>query len=286
MSEAGGIFAFVQFEFGFLLGPPDGRFISRQGPETAPDRVLVFATLGAPERRQMRGRRGAVVSDAEPEPVPTSRVTAIRPERFSDRADAEGWLEALREDATQPGSEVADAVGVINRAMHAHRVARIDHCARDISADQALVVRLGFGAGEAVVKGHYGVAWELPRETRGRVRRSMEAPEERFAALVGAREPVLVCEELVLRARTDLDAGRFREAALQARVALESLLSELDETALGDRRAELEVDRGAIGKAANVALRGALDSECSERVEGAVARMEAALRIRRLDSAS
>ena len=51
----------------------------------------------------------------------------------------------------------------------------------------------------------------------------MEAPEERFAALLGAREPQLVAEELVLRARADLDAGRPREAALQARVALEAL---------------------------------------------------------------
>ena len=51
----------------------------------------------------------------------------------------------------------------------------------------------------------------------------MEAPDERFAALLGAREQPLVAEELVLRARMDLDAGRPREAALQARVALEAL---------------------------------------------------------------
>ena len=55
----------------------------------------------------------------------------------------------------------------------------------------------------------------------------MEAPEERFAALLGGREQALACEELVLRARADLDAGREREAALEARVALEALLAEL-----------------------------------------------------------
>ena len=55
----------------------------------------------------------------------------------------------------------------------------------------------------------------------------MEAPEERFAALLGGRESPLAAEELVLRARADLDAGRPREAALQARVALEALLAEL-----------------------------------------------------------
>ena len=58
-----------------------------------------------------------------------------------------------------------------------------------------------------------------------RARRSMEAPEERFAALLGGREEVLPAEELVLRARADLNAGRLREAALQARVALEALLA-------------------------------------------------------------
>ena len=74
--------------------------------------------------------------------------------------------------------------------------------------------------------GRFSDAWELPRE-RTRTRRSMEAPEERFAALLGGRERPLACEELVLRARADLDAGRPREAALQARVALEALLAEL-----------------------------------------------------------
>ena len=56
----------------------------------------------------------------------------------------------------------------------------------------------------------------------------MEAPDERFAALLGGREAALACEELVLRARADADAGRDREAALQARIALESLLSEME----------------------------------------------------------
>ena len=53
----------------------------------------------------------------------------------------------------------------------------------------------------------------------------MEAPEERFAALLGGREESLPAEELVLRARADLNAGRLAEAALQARVAIEALLA-------------------------------------------------------------
>jgi hypothetical protein len=111
----------------------------------------------------------------------------------------------------------------------------------------------------------------------------MEAPDERFAAILGGREAALACEELILRARADADAGRSREAALQARIALESLLAELD--ALPDaRRAALDGDRAAVGRAANAALRGPLDPAEREAVSEAITRMEAALRAHRLDS--
>ena len=76
----------------------------------------------------------------------------------------------------------------------------------------------------------------------------MEAPEQRFAALVGARERAGVAEDLVLRARLDLDAGHLREAALQARVALEALLAESGAALPDGARAELEADREAGGR--------------------------------------
>ena len=100
----------------------------------------------------------------------------------------------------------------------------------------------------------------------------MEAPDERFAALLGGRERALAAEELVLRARADLDAGRDREAALQARVALESLLAD---------GAGLDADREPVA-AANAALRDALDAPARDALAAALARMEAALRRRRL----
>jgi len=114
---------------------------------------------------------------------------------------------------------------------------------------------------------------ELPRPGARRVKRSMEAPEERFAALLGAREPQLVAEELVLRARADLNAGRAREAALQARVALEAVIAELG--AVADFRE-------AVGAAANAALAGDLDVEELQALTEAVKGMEAALRRHRL----
>lgn len=278
--ESGGLFPFVQFEFAFLLGPGDGRFLVRRAPEAALERVLILATLGAPERRLLKGRRGVKVTYADPEAVPTSRATVVRPGPFADEDDAVRWLEELHRDAGRQDAEVDDAVRILNRALGAHRAAQADAAARDISPDQALVVRLGFGAGDAVADGHYGQAWELPRKRHRGISRSMEAPEERFAALLGGREPLLVCEELVLRARADLSARRTREAALQARVALESLLSELGRDLSGDRRSALEADRAAVGGAANAALVGDLGEQAVAAVGGAVGRMEAALRVR------
>ena len=52
-------------------------------------------------------------------------------------------------------------------------------------------------------------------------------PQARLAAVLGARERPLACEELALRARLDLDHGREREAALQLLVALDAALAEL-----------------------------------------------------------
>ncbi len=150
-----------------------------------------------------------------------------------------------------------EAIAVLSRVLRAHRSAYADPYAWDVPAKAALVTRLGFGSGEAVADGRYADAYELPRGRR-RTRRSMEAPEERFAALLGAREELLTCEDLVLRARADLDAGRHRQAALQARIALESLLTELGDDVAAEHRAALEDDRGPVGEAANAALRGDL----------------------------
>jgi hypothetical protein len=82
---------------------------------------------------------------------------------------------------------------------------------------------------------------------------------------------VLAAEELVLRARADLDAGRNREAALQARVAIEALIAETGTDAL-------ERERQTVIAAAAAALAG----EPPDGVDEAVAAMEALLRRRRL----
>jgi hypothetical protein len=110
----------------------------------------------------------------------------------------------------------------------------------------------------------------------------MEAPEERFAMLLSGREESLPAEELVLRARADLNAGRAAEAALQARVAIEALLAAgVASEDSGPAGSPLASHREAIAAAANAALGGGAGAHTAA-LEEAVAAMEKALRRRRL----
>jgi hypothetical protein len=129
---------------------------------------------------------------------------------------------------------------------------------------------VGYGSGDQVADGRFADAYELPAAPlRARPAEAM-APLERLAAVMNGSEQVGVAEELVLRARLDVDAGRLREAALQARIALEAMLAE-------GGSAELAGFRGRIGDAANAALTGDLPEELSTAVVDAVREMRRAL---------
>ena len=240
--------------------------------------MIVVATLGAVERRRL-GRRGSKVSDgAEPAPVTTTRATIVHGQPV-DEAAAKVFLKT-------PERHVVPELATLNRVLHLHRVATADATVREVRRSQALVVRVGYGLGEEVADGRWTEAVE-PRAERAARRRGREAalrPQERLAALLGGRDAALACEELVLRARMDLDGGRLREAALQLRVAFEAALSELEAWRergdLAHRLEELREERGAVGAAANAALRGGLDAEDAAAVERIVGRVEAALRSR------
>ena len=238
----------------------------------------MLTTLGAPQRRRLGGRRPRSVSTADAEPVPTTRATIVRAAPFPTADEAAAWLAGADLDA-----ELAAAVVTLNRALHSHRVASADPYVTEVSLSRALVARVGYGSGDEMVDGRFGEAREVPVVERGRPRRSMEAPEERFAALLGGREEVLPAEELVLRARADLNAGRLAEAALQARVAIEALLAARVATAdSGPAGASLASHRDAIAAAANAALSGELPGDSAAALEEAVAAMELALKRRRL----
>jgi hypothetical protein len=247
--------------------------------------VLVLATLGAPERRKLlaRKQRNAQV-EPEPTPVATGRATVIDVgDPFAGETAAQEWLWRVGEDYLTGG------IGVLNRVLHAFRLVTADPYVGPVSRRQAIAARIGYGAGEQVADGLWADARELldpvPRQRRLKVLQ----PQARLAAVLGGREHALACEELVLRARLDLDHGRPREAALQLLVTLDAALAELaiDPTApiLGERLSELRAQREAVGAAAQAALAGDLDVAEREAVEFTINRIEAALRARAVANA-
>jgi hypothetical protein len=255
----------------------------REDESADPTHVVVLTTLGTRARSRLKRRK---TKEAEPEPdpatVPTTRATVIDVgSEFEDADPAREWLARGAEDAN---AEAIRALVVLNRVLHAHRAAAADPYMRDVSAEQALVARLGFGAGEQVADGRWKEAVELDLEPRRPRRVAALRPQERLAALLGGKDRALACEELTLRARLDLDEGRPREAALQLRVALEAALAELEGTPgvedMDERLDELLDARADVGRAANDALAGDLDADTIDRVDAIIGRIEAALRAR------
>lgn len=276
-----GPFGFIQFEFGYLLGPVDGRYLMREQGSDEARSIVVLGTFGAPKRHLLKGRRGNKVKSAEPIPVPISRATVVKPEPFEDTAAARRWMSELKKE--QLDAELASAAGELNTLLRAHRAASSDNTVRDVAPPAALVTRVGFGIGDQVADGKYQEATELPYRPPRTRRSEALSPQERLAAVVGGRETPLASEELILRARTDVDAGHWREAALQARIALECLLAEL--AGPGARfAAQIEVHRDELSAAGNAALDGDLSPEQQDQVANAVDRIESALHRFRLDS--
>src|SRR6516225_7507357 len=243
------LFLFLQFEFPWELGPPDGRYLLRSGAGAEPERVVVLGTLGAarrPERswrQQMlpRHQRGPELEPGSVQParVPTARATIVDPVPLAAERQARAWLADL--DAER---EADAAVGVLNRVLHFHRIASADPYVHEVSPAQALVIRAGWGEGEQVADGLWQHAHELPlhagKRTRSRRRRDRSAalrPQERLAELLGARGAALLCEELALRARLDLDQDRLAHAALELEAGYASALGELR----SERREDLAI---------------------------------------------
>jgi hypothetical protein len=249
--------------------------------------VLVVVVTDAPpppRRRLRRARPKDSDPDAGGERLPISRLTVIRPEPLGAAEDAHRWLESVRDDDDAIVAELTGALELVNQAMHAQRTSILDPHLPDLSPDRALVVRIGFGTGDEVADGHFSEAIDVPRTTR---RRRLEAlrPQERIAAVLGRKERVSPADDLLLRARGDLDAGRLREAALQLRVGLEALLAEPREGAADAERKDLEAldeRRSITGETANEALAGDLSDDRAAEVAETVRLCERVLRRRRL----
>lgn len=264
------LFLFVQFEFPWELGPPDGRYLMRAHEASEPERVVVLGTLGAQRRAPARGQMLSAVSrsksrrrpappEPEPTPVVTARATLVDPVSVSAERQAKAWLSDLDGER-----EIQAAAAVLNRVLHFHRIAAADPYVHEISPDQALVIRAGWGQGEQVADGLWLHARELPWRGPAGVRRKRIGdraaalrPQERLAELLGGRGATLLCEDLVLRARLDLDNGRVAHAAIELRAAYAAALTELPAEHREDlaiRIAELDKLRSGVDAQARVAF--------------------------------
>jgi hypothetical protein len=248
--------------------------------------VVVIGTRGGQVRSRRRFRRRARAARPEPPPteLPVTIATVVDTEPLENVEAARAWLAAERrsggEEALQTGLDT------LNHVLQAHRIAVADPAVHEVSLDQAAVARVGFGAGEYVALGRWTSAFEAPRAPRGRQRRSAALrPQERLGALLGARDPALAAEEMVLRARQDVDRKRHREAAMQLSVAYRAALAELppwiaDRPSLKPRLEELERLAPGVHAAAETALAGGLAEEDVKTTVHALERLEAALRAR------
>jgi hypothetical protein len=312
------LFVFIQLEFPWALGPPDGRYLIRRDSDGEAERVVVIGALDAtgepipqsvtPGRargarlQRMRGRRRSVPTGPEPAPVRTSRVTVIDPISLSAESQARAWLAEL-----DRGLEVGRAAAVVNRVIHSHRIAAADPYVHEVSPAQALIIRAGWGEGEQVADGRWLHARALPwaqsagrssERVRGGARRDRSwalRPQERLAVLLAGRGTALMCEELALRARQDLDHGRLAHAALELDRAFALALTELQAERRQDlaiRVAELEQLRPAVSEQAHAGMPAANDTPRAsgetapatapdaDVLGNALERLEAALRAR------
>jgi hypothetical protein len=232
--------------------------------------VLVIGGLTAPRRRALGARRASAGEPA----VDVTRATVVDAQPLED---ADAWLARALTD----GEAQAVALGVLTRAVAAHRVAAADPWLADPDPARAIAARIGYGAGEEVAAGEWEVARDLEPAKR---QRRLLSPTERVAALLGGRDAALACEELTVRARADLDRDRGREAALQLDVALRTALAELEvwreHRDMAERLEELSRLAEPVTAAAAGALRGGLTDGDTDAVATALGRLEAALRAR------
>jgi hypothetical protein len=297
------LFLFIQMEFPWALGPPDGRYLLRGRVGAEPEHVIVLGTLGARRSSELRRgsapragllarrslRRARAKATPDPATVATARATIVDPVSVSAERQARAWLDDL-----DSNRDAAAAAAVLNRLLHTHRIATADPYLHEISPAQALVIRAGWGEGEQVAYGRWLHARELrftgiPGAGAGRRRRlgagraAALRPEERLAELLAGRGAPLLCEDLTLRARLDLDQGRFSHAAVELDRAYAAALPEL----LGEGRqdltlriAELERLRPGVAVQARAAMPDNDDEPEQEIMRNALERLEAALRAR------
>ena len=298
------LFLFIQMEFPWALGPPDGRYLLRSHADAEPQHVVVLGTVGARRasgrgaRRRIRGVAGAGrdrLRGAAPR-HPSPRRCRRRERRSSTRSrsrpssQAQAWLDDL-----DPERDARAAVAVLNRLLHSHRIATADPYIHELSPDPGDRRQGRLGRGRTgrlrTLAARARAAARSPHSAGGpRRRRLMKdhaaalRPEERLAELLSTRGAPLLCEDLALRARLDLDQGRLTLAAIELDRALAAALPELRGEGRQDlalRIAELDAtaERGRRAGTSRDAREQRRTAE-EETVRHALERLEALLRAR------
>ena len=161
--------------------------------------------------------------DAEPEQIAICRVTVVDATPLADEDEAKQWLTQMR-DRDDADRHVADSLRHANRIVAAHRIAAADPYESELAASAAHRIRLGYGSGEQVADGLWTAARQVhPESTR---KRSALDPDRVMAETLSGKRPRHDSDDLLLRARLDLDQGRERQALLQARAAAQAFADE------------------------------------------------------------
>jgi hypothetical protein len=283
------IFGFVQLDLPGTLTVADGRYVLR---DEGGERVLVIETLGAPAPARRRRRKPKESgADEQPAELPLTRITLVRAfETFADEQRGRAWLDSTLADEAALDRVLGDAIGDLNRAVHAQAVASGDPHPQAMTAEWATAARIGYGSGEELAESRFTFALAIDPArgpaSRRRARAQELRPQQRLAAVLGGHEQLDACETLLLRARADLDANRPREAALQFRIGLDALLIELD-GALdnpdhANDMAKLNAHHESAVKLADSALEGDLSPEQLQALGELLTTAERVLRRRRV----
>lgn len=264
-------FRFVQLDVPGRIGLDDGRYLVRSAEDESDDgeMVVVVQTAGAPPagRRPRRRRRVQRTDSGEPPAeVPVTRLTVI-PAQTVDADEAAGELNALRADSAATEEVILDGLREVNRVVRAHRIASQDPYGHEIGRLTPIAVRVGFGTGTELADGRWTEALDVPPPERRQRRADALRPQERLAELLAGREPIDVCETLLLRARADIDQRRPREAALQLSPGLDALLAELPDRAGPGQEEDLETLRGRREQIAAIAGAALHEDPSAEQAE-------------------
>lgn len=197
--------------------------------------VLVVGVVGAPASRLRILRRARYVDQpATAAEVPLTLVTFVKGTApLSDKREAKQQLDAIRFSDERQDTFVAEALGVLNAAIRAHRAGTHDPYAIEVTLRDARCVRVGYGSTEQVQEGRWHAALELsPLAARKSSRTERLRPAEAVATVLSGRSSVLEAEDLLLRALVDLDNRRTRAAAFQVGAAIRLLPLELGSDSL------------------------------------------------------